>query len=108
MGILRGLIGVVSLLFICYLLSNNRKKIDWRLVSIGTVLQVVLALGLLKVPLIRLGFQVIVDFFVIVISAADQASQFLFGELAIPGKFGFAFSVLPTIVFFSALSSLLY
>ncbi len=109
MGILRGLIGITSLLLICYLLSNNRKRIDWRLVIIGMVLQLALALGLLKVPLIRTGFQFIVDFFVLVISSSLQASNFLFGDLAEQGgPFGFAFTVLPTIVFFSALSSLLY
>ena len=109
MGVLRGLIGVASLLFICYLLSNNRKRIDWRLVSIGMGLQLGLALGLLKIPLVRSLFQFIVDFFVLVISSSLQASNFLFGDLAEQGgPFGFAFTVLPTIVFFSALSSLLY
>ena len=81
MGILRGLIGVVALLFICYLLSNNRKKVDWRLVGIGTALQLVLALGLLKVSFVRAGFQFIVDFFVLVISSSLQASNFLFLSL---------------------------
>jgi len=108
MNIIRGLIGIFSMLLICYLLSNNKKKIDWRLVSIGMALQLTLALGLVKVPLVRSAFQIIVDFFVLVISGSDQAARFLFGTLAIPGEFGFAFSVLPTIVFFSALSSLLY
>jgi CNT family concentrative nucleoside transporter len=109
MGILRGLIGVVSLLFICYLFSNNKKNIDWRLVAIGMGLQLSLALGLLKVPFVRSIFQFVVDFFVLVISASLEASQFLFGDLAIQGgPYGFAFTVLPTIVFFSALSSLLY
>ena len=74
----------------------------------GMGLQVILALGMLKIPIIRSGFQLIVDFFVVVISASNEASMFLFGDLAMPGKFGFAFTVLPTIVFFSALSALLY
>ena len=122
MGVFRGIIGVAVLLGICYLLSNNKKKIDWRLVAIGMGLQLVLAFGLLEVSFIRNVFQFVVDFFVMVISGSDKAARFLFGDLATPGGvevlkennklgrigFGFVFSVLPTIVFFSALSSLLY
>ena len=108
MEIIRGLIGIVSLLGICYLLSIDKKKIDWRLVIMGIGLQIALALVMLKLPFVRSVFQWVVDFFVIVIGASEKSSQFLFGELALPGRFGFAFFVLPTIVFFSALSSLLY
>ncbi len=107
--LLRGLLGLVSMLGICYLFSNNRRGIDWRLVMMGTLLQIVLAILVLKVPIIRVCFQFIVDFFVIMITATEQSSQFLFGDLAkAGGAYGFAFYVLPTIVFFSALSSLLY
>ncbi len=108
MEIIRGLIGIVSLLGICFLLSIDKKKIDWRLVIMGIGLQIVLALVMLKLPFVRSIFQWVVDFFVIVIGASEKSSRFLFGELALPGRFGFAFFVLPTIVFFSALSSLLY
>jgi CNT family concentrative nucleoside transporter len=94
---------------ICYLLSTQRKSIDWRLVLIGIVLQIVLAFLMLKVPFVRAFFKLIVDFFVMMINATEQSSRFLFGDLAEPGgPYGFAFYVLPTIVFFSALSSLLY
>ncbi len=109
MGIIRGIIGIVVLLGICYLLSNNRNRIDWRLVGMGIALQMILAFGMLEVGFIRSVFQFVVDFFVLVISGSEKAAMFLFGELAKPGsKYGFAFFVLPTIVFFSALSSLLY
>ena len=108
MHIIRGIIGIVGLIAICYLLSTDRKKINWRLVGTGIALQIVLAFGMLEVAWIRSVFKSIVDFFVIVIGGSDQSSAFLFGELAMPGKYGFAFFVLPTIVFFSALSSLLY
>ncbi len=108
MHIIRGIIGIVGLIAICYLLSTDRKKINWSLVGTGIALQIVLAFGMLEVAWIRSVFKSIVDFFVIVIGGSDQSSAFLFGELAMPGKYGFAFFVLPTIVFFSALSSLLY
>ncbi|MBK8506702.1 MAG: Na+ dependent nucleoside transporter [Saprospiraceae bacterium] len=107
--ILRGCLGLGALLGICYLLSSSRKSIDWRLVGIGMALQVILAFLMLKVPIVRALFKVIVDFFVLMISATEQSAKFLFGNLADPTEpFGFAFYVLPTIVFFSALSSLLY
>ncbi len=108
-GILRGGLGITVLLFICFLLSSHRKSIDWRLVFVGMLIQFILAILLLKVPFVRNIFQTVVDFFVIMINSSETAAIFLFGDLAKPGgPFGFAFSVLPTIVFFSALSSILY
>jgi CNT family concentrative nucleoside transporter len=107
--IFRGVIGLVSLLGICYLLSNNRKAINWQLVVMGVGLQLLLGVLLIHVPFVRMIFQSVVSFFVMMIGSTEQAAQFLFGELAVPGSpYGFAFFVLPTIVFFSALSSLLY
>ncbi|MBY5957297.1 Na+ dependent nucleoside transporter [Membranicola marinus] len=105
----RGLIGMIFLLFICYLFSRNRKNINWRLVIAGIFLQIILAILILQVPFVRTFFEIIVNFFVMMIEAIEEASIFLFGDLARPEKtFGFAFTVLPTIIFFSALSSLLY
>ncbi len=116
MEVIRGIVGVVGLLLICYLFSTDKSKVNWRLIIMGIGLQIVLAIALTKIPFIRSAFQYVVDFFVLVISGSDKASRFLFGDLAIanpaeldyPASFGFAFFVLPTIVFFSALSSLLY
>ncbi len=105
----RGLIGMIFLLFICYLFSRDRKNINWRLVIAGIFLQIILAILILQVPFVRTFFEIIVNFFVMMIEAIEEASIFLFGDLARPEKtFGFAFTVLPTIIFFSALSSLLY
>lgn len=105
----RGLIGLIFLLSACYLLSSDRKSINWRLVAVGMGMQIVLAVLILQVPFIRSLFEIIVNFFVMMIDAIEDASIFLFGDLARPEKtFGFAFTVLPTIIFFSALSSLLY
>lgn len=107
--ILRGIVGMAAMIGICYALSSDRKKIDWHLVGVGLLLQVVLALLMLKVPLVRGFFSLIVDVFVMMITATEQSAQFLFGDLAqAGGAFGFAFYVLPTIVFFSALSAMLY
>lgn len=108
-NLLRGLSGLFVLLLIAYALSLHRRSINWRLVGIGLLMQIILAILLLKIPFIREIFQAIVNFFVIMIKSTEDAARFLFGDLAKPGApFGFAFIVLPTIVFFSALSSLLY
>lgn len=108
-NIVRGVIGIVSMIAICYLCSSDKKSISWRLVLTGVALQLVLAIGLIKIPFVRSIFQLIVDFFVLMISSVETSAKFLFGDLAVAGSpYGFAFYVLPTIVFFSALSSLLY
>lgn len=125
-NILRGIIGILSLVLICFVLSKNRRKIDWRLVITGIVIQIIFALLVLKVPplLVKLPFmQAAIDispraifsgmayFFVAVLDFTSQGAQFVFGGLVTDmNKFGFifAFKVLPTVIFFSALSSALY
>ncbi|GAA5221954.1 NupC/NupG family nucleoside CNT transporter [Membranihabitans marinus] len=108
-SLLRGIIGMCFLVGISYLLSSNRRSINWKLVTTGLGLQVLLAILLIHVPFVRQIFQLIVDFFVIMIDSIQESAIFLFGDLAKPGSgYGFAFTVLPTIVFFSALSSLMY
>ncbi len=107
--IVRGILGIAILLAICFLLSADKKHIKWDLVGIGIGLQLVLAILLFKVPFVRHIFQYVVDFFIVVIQASTDAATFLVGDLAKPGgPFGFAFAVLPTIIFFSAISSILY
>lgn len=109
LNIARGAIGIAFLMGVCYFLSNNKSKINWRTVFIGLGLQIVVALMMLKLPFVRDIFGYIVDFFVIMIQSSEESAKFLFGDLAKPGTgYGFAFAVLPTIIFFSALSSLLY
>ena len=97
------------LLLTCYAFSRNRQKIDWQLVVSGMALQIVLAVLMLKVPPVREAFRLIVDFFLAIIQSSEDSSKFMFGNLAIKTQpFGFAFYVLPILIFFAALSSLLY
>lgn len=123
---LRGIIGILSVLGICYLFSRNRKAIDWRTVFSAIVLQTVFAILVLKVPNLpihipfvdaiidispRSIFSGIAGFFVAILSYTRAGSEFLFGGLITRMDsvgYIFAFQVLPTIIFFSALSSLLY
>ncbi|TXB68953.1 NupC/NupG family nucleoside CNT transporter [Phaeodactylibacter luteus] len=120
-SLLRGALGVSSLLAICYLLSANRRAIDWRLVGVGLGMQVLLAVAILKVPLVKKAFDLVASFFVVVLDFTEAGADFVLGSwpdfVQLPGAaegevftvgYIFAFKVLPTIIFFSALSSVLY
>lgn len=110
-GIFRGSLGIAALIGICYLLSNNRKAIDWGLVVKGLLIQLGLALALLNIPFLRFIFKIISDFFVQILKFTEAGATFLFAGLMDPSQsFGyvFAFQVLPTIVFFAAFSAVLY
>src|SRR5688572_11328990 len=106
MPILRGLLGLSTLILICYIFSNNRKAIDWKLVGAGIALQLIFAVGIMyQVP----GFYHIFDFlsrgFVRLIDLSHSGTEFLFGNLADQDRswgFVFAINVLPNIVFMAA------
>lgn len=111
-GILQGILGIAVLLGIGWLVSSDRKAISWPLILKGLGIQFIFALGVLKVPFIEHFFEWMSRAFVKVISFTYFGSEFLFrsfstGEIH-PALVNFAFNVLPTIVFFSALTSLLY
>ncbi|KGN01673.1 Na+ dependent nucleoside transporter domain-containing protein [Clostridium novyi A str. 4570] len=105
-----GLLGVAVILLIAYLLSNDKKKIDWKLVAISIGLQVVFALLILKFPPGRMAFEFVGNLINKLLDFTKEGSIFLFGDLANSQKFGviFSFQILPTIVFFSAFMSILY
>ncbi len=107
----RGLLGMLSLLVIAFLFSSNRKGIDWKTVGLGLAFQLIIAIGVLKIPFVQRIFEWIGGLFVSVLDFTRAGSEFLFsGLVADMGSFGFifAFQVLPTIIFFSALTSLLF
>jgi CNT family concentrative nucleoside transporter len=111
-GFTRGLLGMFSLLFIAFLISRNRRAINWKLVGKGILLQVVLALLILKVPFVEIGFDFISKAFVRVVDMAHEGAMFVFGSV-ITGEMSplvknFVTWILPSVIFFSALSSLLY
>lgn len=111
-GIFRGLLGVTALLFIAFLLSKNRRRINWPLVVKGILLQIVLAVLILKVPFIETGFDFVSKGFVKVVDMAHEGAMFVFssvitGEMS-PLVKNFVTWVLPSVIFFSALTSLLY
>ena len=108
--IIRGIIGLISLMFISYLLSSNKKKIQWKIVFISILIQFVVAISVLKISLIQSIFKIISKFFVRIINYTASGSTFLFSSLVDQEKLSyiFAFQVLPIIIFFSAFTSMLY
>ncbi len=108
--ILRGLLGLAVLILIAFLLSSNRKAIPWSVVGIGLSIQVILAIGVLKVPIVMAFFENIGKVFVKILDFTKAGSEFLLGGLMNVDAYGFifAFQVLPTIIFFSALTSVLF
>ena len=110
-SIARGILGMLFLLLVCFLLSSNRRRINWRLVLTGLGLQLLFAIMVLKVPFVATIFDWISDKVVTFLNFSEKGAEFLFGGLVTDmNTFGyiFAFKVLPTIVFFSAFTSLLY
>lgn len=125
----RGLIGVLFLTGLLFLLSNNRGAINWRLVIIGLGSQLVIAIMVLKMPYVKDVFETLANLFTKVLSSSEAGAKMLFGEWPTTAVINektidpitkqpinkefvvgyiFAFKVLPTIIFFSALSAALY
>lgn len=107
----RGVIGMIFILGFCYLLSKDKKNIDWRLVLVGVTLQLVFAIAVLKFESVAYVFDGISTGVVKFLNVSEAGAQFVFGNFVdASGSWGyvFAFKVLPTIVFFSAFTSLLY
>jgi CNT family concentrative nucleoside transporter len=109
-SVARGIIGMCSIIFIAYLLSNNKKRIDWKTIIIGLSSQLIIAVAVLKIEFVRLVFEKIGQGFLAIVTFTNQGSRILFGDLADSSKYGeiFVFQVLPVIIFFSALTSVLY
>ena len=106
----RGVLGMVCLLVIAYLCSTNRKAINWKTIGIGLGAQLLLAIGVLKVPFVQKSFEFVGKIFVKILDFTAAGSEFLLGGMMDVDSYGFIFifQVLPTIIFFSALTSVLY
>lgn len=106
----RGIIGMISLLIIAVIFSANRKAINWKTVTLGLGFQLLIAIGVLKVGFIKSLFEGIGQIFVNVLDYTKAGSEFLLGGMLDINSYGFifAFQVLPTIIFFSALTSVLF
>lgn len=110
-SLLRGLLGLASLIFLLWLLSSHRSMINWKLITSGIILQIVFAFLILKVDAVKNVFEAMGNFFVLILDFTKAGSSFVFGNLVSDPQslgFVFAFQILPTILFFSALTSLLF
>lgn len=106
----RGIMGMLVLILIAYTLSNNRKNISWKVVGLGLLTQLVIAIGVIKIAWIKSFFEYISGFFVKILEYTQSGTRMLLGEFGDIDRYGFifVFQALPIIIFFSALTSLLY
>ena len=106
----RGIIGMAFLIFISFLLSNNRKAINWKTASFGLLIQLILAISVLKIPFVKSIFEFAGKIFVKILEFTMEGTKFLFGDLVSMDNFGdvFIFAILPTVIFFAALTSVLF
>jgi concentrative nucleoside transporter, CNT family len=106
----RGLLGILVLILISFLLSRNRKAISWRLVIVGLSAQIILAVCILYIPFMQMFFEFLGKIFIKVLDFSHDGSSFLLGSLLDTNTYGyiFIFQILPTIIFFSALTSILF
>lgn len=99
-------VGLLVFMAIAFAMSNNRRKINWRLVGTGVLLQVVFALLILRTRPGRWLFELAQNFVTGVLKASDAGAQFIFGDGF--KEHYFAFSVLPTIIFVSAITAVAF
>jgi concentrative nucleoside transporter, CNT family len=109
-GLLHGIVGMSSLIAIAWFFSSNRKAIHWKTVAVGLGAQIILAIGVLKLSFVKAVFEFTGSLFVLLLDFTKAGSEFLLGGMMNVESFGFIFlfQVIPTIIFFSALTSLLF
>ena len=107
MDIFRATIGLLFIVGVAWVFSNDKKSINWRLVAGGLLLQITIGLLITQVEFVNAGFSFASKFFVKVIDFTNEGTSFLFGDFLNSDKYGFIFAlnVLPTIIFFSTLSA---
>lgn len=118
MDYLRALGGLTVIVGLAYLLSGNRKRIDWRLVGVGILLQIIFGLLIAKISFVQAGFRYASEQFVVFLGFAQRGAEFLYGDLSKDSSndptvkhhlgFLFAFQALPTVIFFSSITAGLY
>ncbi len=111
-GRLMSIVGILGFLGIAYVMSNNRKKILWKLVAIGTILQLLFAMFILWTPVGKAIFAVLNDGITVLLDFTKAGSSFLFASYVSgtieSANVHTAMSILPPIIFFSSLMTVLY
>ncbi|MCF6299773.1 MAG: Na+ dependent nucleoside transporter [Proteobacteria bacterium] len=111
-SLMRGILGMAVLVGIAYGFSHNRKAINWKIVGIGLLMQLILAIGVLYVTPVKYLFEFVGQIFINIMDFTQAGTSFLFksfvtGEVE-SALTNFAVNILPTIIFFSALTSVLF
>lgn len=101
---------MLALLVISFFFSTNKRAINWKTIGVGLAAQVLLAIGVLKITFVQQVFEFVGNIFVLILDFTAAGSEFLLGGMMDVDSFGFIFlfQVLPTIIFFSALTSVLF
>ena len=109
-SLVRGIMGIIFLLLISYVFSTNRKAINWKTIGLSLLIQIVIAVGVLKVNWIANVFEYLGGFFLKILNFTNAGTYMILGEFVDIEKTGyiFAFQALPVIIFFSALTSIAY
>ena len=109
-SLVRGIMGIIFLLLISYVFSTNRKAINWKTIGLSLLIQIVIAVGVLKVNWIADLFEYLGSFFLKILDFTNAGTYMILGEFVDVEKTGyiFAFQALPVIIFFSALTSIAY
>ena len=110
MDILKGLFGLAVLIGIAWIFSNNKSRVDWKLVGTGVLLQIAFAAFVLLTPYGNAIFKTMGEAFVTLLGFTNAGAEMIFGPMSKPDKFGFifVFHALPTVIFFAALMAILY
>ena len=109
-GFSRGLLGIITVLVIAYIFSNQKNKIAWKTVILALLSQLLIGILILKVPFIQSMFEKAGAVFVKLIDFTREGTIFVFGDLLKPKTTSYiwAFEILPTVIFFSAITSILF
>ena len=109
-SIIKGLVGMAVIILVCWIFSSDRKNVNWGTVGKALLLQLAIAISVLAVPAVQTLFEAMGSAFIAVLNWTKAGSNFLFGNLMDMSKFGYVFAlqILPTIIFFSALTSLFF
>ena len=109
-GLFRGLIGVLTIIFLSYLMSSNKSKIAWKTILLALFSQLIIGVLILKVKFFQIIFEKAGGLFVKLIDFTREGTIFVFGDLLTPktNSYIWAFEILPTVIFFSSITSLLF
>lgn len=110
--IVRGMLGMLVLILIAWVFSTDRKSINWQVVFVGLGIQIVMAVGILWVPAVQVFFEFVGKLFIKILDFTYAGTEFLFRSnrsgVIEPPLLNFAITILPAIIFFSALTSVLF